>query len=98
LVRSKATELGIDPQRIGMIGFSAGGGVAGHALLNSDKRNYEAVDDIDKTSCRLDESARSLDEFSEAPRAKENELTPEAMGLTIRENHRRKPERQISRG
>jgi acetyl esterase/lipase len=53
LVRSKAGELGIDPERIGMIGFSAGGGVAGHALLNPEKRSYEAVDDIDKASCRL---------------------------------------------
>jgi acetyl esterase/lipase len=54
LVRSKAEELGIDPKRIGMIGFSAGGGVAGYALLNPEKRSYEAIDVIDKTSCRLD--------------------------------------------
>jgi acetyl esterase/lipase len=53
LVRSKAEELRIDPGRIGMIGFSAGGGVATHALLNPEKRSYDPVDDIDKTSCRL---------------------------------------------
>jgi acetyl esterase/lipase len=53
LVRNKAEELGIAPDRIGMIGFSAGGGVAGHALLNPDTRSYEFFDDIDKTSCRL---------------------------------------------
>jgi acetyl esterase/lipase len=53
LVRSKVKELGIDPERIGMIGFSAGGGVVEHALLNPAKRSYEAIDDIDTTSCRL---------------------------------------------
>ena len=53
LVRSKAQELGIDSEQIGMIGFSAGGGVAEHALLNPERRSYEAVDDIDTISCRL---------------------------------------------
>src|SRR6516225_8277435 len=53
LVRSKAKEWGIDPDRIGMIGFSAGGGVTSYAMLNSDKRSYEEVDGSDKVSCRL---------------------------------------------
>ena len=53
LVRSKAKELGIESERIGMIGFSAGGGVVEHALLNPERRSYEAIDDIDTTSCRL---------------------------------------------
>ncbi|MGO9601012.1 MAG: alpha/beta hydrolase [Isosphaeraceae bacterium] len=53
LVRSKAKELGIASERIGMIGFSAGGGVVEHALLNPKRRSYKAVDDIDTTSCRL---------------------------------------------
>jgi len=53
LVRSKAREWGIDPDRIGMIGFSAGGGVTGHAMLNADKRAYKEVAEVDKVSCRL---------------------------------------------
>jgi acetyl esterase/lipase len=53
LVRSKAKEWGIDPNRIGMIGFSAGGGVTGFAMLNGDKRCYKEVDDVDKVSCKL---------------------------------------------
>jgi gluconolactonase len=53
LVRSKAQEWRIDPDRIGMIGFSAGGGVTGYAMLNADKRAYKEVDDVDKVSCRL---------------------------------------------
>jgi acetyl esterase/lipase len=54
LTRAKAAEWGVNPKRIGMIGFSAGAGVTGFVLLNSDKRSYEAVDDADKASDRLD--------------------------------------------
>jgi acetyl esterase/lipase len=57
LVRSKAAEFGVDPHRIGMIGFSAGGGVTNHVLLNTDKRSYEPVDSHDKVSSRLDFAA-----------------------------------------
>lgn len=53
LVRSKAKEWGIDPNRIGMIGFSAGGGVTGYTMLHAEKRSYEDVDDVDTVSCRL---------------------------------------------
>src|SRR5882762_9717862 len=41
LVRSKGKEWGLDPRRIGMIGFSAGGSVANYVLLNTDKRGYD---------------------------------------------------------
>jgi acetyl esterase/lipase len=54
LVRSKAKEWGIDPQRIGMIGFSAGGHLAIATATSFEKRTYEAIDDIDKVSCRPD--------------------------------------------
>jgi acetyl esterase/lipase len=54
LVRSKAREWGIDPQKIGMVGFSAGGHLAGATATNFDKRSYEPLDDIDKISCRPD--------------------------------------------
>jgi len=52
LVRSKAKEWGIDPERIGMIGFSAGGHLAIATATGFEKRTYEAVDEIDKISCR----------------------------------------------
>jgi acetyl esterase/lipase len=52
LVRSKAKEWGIDPQRIGMVGFSAGGHLAIATATSFDKRTFEASDDIDKVSCR----------------------------------------------
>lgn len=54
LVRSKAVEWGIGPQRIGMVGFSAGGHLAIATATNFEKRTYGPMDDIDKISCRPD--------------------------------------------
>jgi len=54
LVRSKAQEWNIDPQRIGMVGFSAGGHLAIATATNFEKRTYEPIDDVDKVSCRPD--------------------------------------------
>jgi acetyl esterase/lipase len=54
LVRSRATEWGIDPKRIGMVGFSAGGHLALATATRFEKRTYEPIDAIDETSCRPD--------------------------------------------
>jgi len=54
LVRSKAREWGIDPQRIGTVGFSAGGHLAIATATSFERRTYEPLDDIDKISCRPD--------------------------------------------
>ena len=54
LVRSKARDWGIAPERIGMAGFSAGGHLAIATATSFEKRSYKPVDDIDKTSCRPD--------------------------------------------
>src|SRR5205814_7776386 len=54
LVRSKAKEWRIDPQRIGIVGFSAGGHLAIATATSFEKRTYEPVDDVDKISCRPD--------------------------------------------
>lgn len=54
LVRSKAAELGLDPKRIGMLGFSAGGQVTGMVSILHGQRQYEPQDDIDKVPCRPD--------------------------------------------
>jgi acetyl esterase/lipase len=54
LMRHHAKDWGIDPQRIGVLGFSAGGHLAA-ALSNSrDERTYPQVDDADKVGCRPD--------------------------------------------
>jgi acetyl esterase/lipase len=54
LVRSKASELKIDPKRLGILGFSAGGHLAAATSTNFDRRAYDAMDEIDKISCRPD--------------------------------------------
>ncbi|OWK34384.1 alpha/beta hydrolase [Fimbriiglobus ruber] len=54
LVRSKADSLGIDPKRVGMLGFSAGGHLTAWTATNPDKRAYDPVDEADKQSCRPD--------------------------------------------
>jgi acetyl esterase/lipase len=54
LVRSKAKEWGIDPDRIGIVGFSAGGHLAMATATSFEKRSYEPFDDVDKVSCRPD--------------------------------------------
>jgi acetyl esterase/lipase len=54
LVRSRAAEWGINPGRIGMIGFSAGGHLVTATATSFAKRTYEPIDDIDKISCRPD--------------------------------------------
>ena len=54
LVRSKAKEWGLHPDRIGIVGFSAGGHLAVATATRFGKRTYEPVDEIDKVSCRPD--------------------------------------------
>jgi acetyl esterase/lipase len=78
LVRSKAGAWGINPDRIGMIGFSAGGGVTNFVLSNPEKRSYEAVDAIDKVSSRLNFAAQIYAAGGLAKGAK-NELTADTI-------------------
>lgn len=54
VVRSRAGEWGINPERIGMVGFSAGGHLVMATATNFEKRTYEPIDEIDKISCRPD--------------------------------------------
>jgi len=53
-VRSRAVEWNIDPQRVGVMGFSAGGHLAANASNNFASDAYEAVDETDRISCRPD--------------------------------------------
>jgi acetyl esterase/lipase len=50
LTRSHAKEWGVDPARVGMLGFSAGGHLAVVAATAPDKRAYDPIDDSDKES------------------------------------------------
>jgi acetyl esterase/lipase len=54
LVRDHAKEWGIDPQRVGVLGFSAGGHLAAALSKNFDERTYPAMDAADRASCRPD--------------------------------------------
>lgn len=54
LARHHAKEWEIDLERIGMLGFSAGGHLTAACGTNFDKRAYEKVDEADKLSCRPD--------------------------------------------
>ena len=54
LVRSRAAEWGIDPKKIGMVGFSAGGHLAFATATSFEKRAYEPIDAVDEISCRPD--------------------------------------------
>lgn len=54
LARLHAAEWHIDPHKIGVIGFSAGGHMVAAISTHFDKRSYAAVDEADKESCRPD--------------------------------------------
>ncbi|MDB5335941.1 MAG: axeA, partial [Planctomycetaceae bacterium] len=53
-VRTNAKEWGIDPARIGIMGFSAGGHLASTAGTHFDAGDAKATDAIDQASCRPD--------------------------------------------
>ena len=54
LLRSRAGEFGIDPKRLGVLGFSAGGHLAARLAAGYAQRAYPAMDAVDQTSCRPD--------------------------------------------
>jgi acetyl esterase/lipase len=54
LVRSRAAQWGIDPNKIGVLGFSAGGYLAAKTATEFEPRAYQAVDAADRESCRPD--------------------------------------------
>ncbi len=54
LAREHAAEWRIDPHRIGVLGFSAGGHLAAAVSTHYDHRLYEPVDAADQLSCRPD--------------------------------------------
>jgi len=54
LVRSRAEEWHVDPSRVGIMGFSAGGQLAALAATRYDAGNKEAADPIDRLNSRPD--------------------------------------------
>ena len=54
IVRARAREWGVNPGRVGILGFSAGGALAALADIRFDRGNPKATDPIDQQSCRPD--------------------------------------------
>jgi len=54
LVRSQAAKWHVDPRKIGVLGFSAGGHMVAAMSTHFEKRLYAAVDAADNESCRPD--------------------------------------------
>lgn len=52
IVRSKSSKYKIDPDRIGVLGFSAGGHLTVMAGTQFETKSYQPIDETDKQSCR----------------------------------------------
>ncbi len=76
LVRLHAAEWGIDPHKIGVIGFSAGGHLVAAISTNFGKRLYPAADAADKESCRPDFAVALYPGHMMEHTKKDHELNP----------------------
>ena len=54
LVRHRASQWQVKPNRIGVLGFSAGGHLSAALSTNNAERTYEPIDAADQISCRPD--------------------------------------------
>lgn len=54
LVRARAAEFGVDPKRIGMLGFSAGGAVTLMTLDGDEAGDPESTDPVERVNCKPD--------------------------------------------
>ncbi len=90
LVRQNASRWGIDPERIGALGFSAGGHLVARLSTNYQKRAYEKLDATDEITCRPNFSVlvypgylfdRNSDAFSAAELPVSSETPPMFMTM-----------------
>ena len=75
VVRNNAGKMGIDPDKIGIMGFSAGASLSARASTRFNERTYQAVDKADSLSCRP--SFTMLIYPAYLDQGPENSLTPE---------------------
>jgi acetyl esterase/lipase len=54
IIRARAKEWGVEPAKVGILGFSAGGALAALADIRFDRGKADARDAIDRHSCRPD--------------------------------------------
>jgi acetyl esterase/lipase len=52
VIREKAPDWDLDPEKIGVMGFSAGGSLSARASTSSNRKTYSPVDRADSLSCR----------------------------------------------
>jgi acetyl esterase/lipase len=57
LVRRRAAEWRVDPRKVGVLGFSAGGHLVAALSTQFEKRSYKPLDAADRESCRPDFAA-----------------------------------------
>lgn len=57
IIRANAKEWGVDPKRVGIVGFSAGGEQSALVAVNFDEGKADATDPIERFSCRPDFTA-----------------------------------------
>ena len=86
LIRKNATEWGIDPKRIGVLGFSAGGHLAAVVSTGPEERSYPKIDAADEQNFRPDFTiliypgylASEKDRSQLSPELKISKETPQA--------------------
>ncbi len=87
IVRNRSDQWKIDPGKIGVLGFSAGGSLAARASTRFDDRTYEFVDPADQLSARPDFSvliyAAYLDKGPERTLTPELKVTSETPAMFI---------------
>jgi acetyl esterase/lipase len=95
LVRERAAEWHIDPQRIGVLGFSAGGHLTAALSTHFEKRVYDRVDAADDQSCRPDFSVLVYPAYISAtedttaidPEIRVEQQTPPAFIVQAEDDH-----------
>lgn len=75
IVRSKASELKINPDKIGVMGFSAGGSLAARSSTRYTEEVYEPVDDLDTLSSKPNFSILIYPAYLD--QGEDNTITPE---------------------
>ncbi len=76
LIRQNASKWRVDPNRVGILGFSAGGNLGLMTLVSHQSRSYETVDSADEFSCRPDFGILIYPAYL-VDRVKRNALFPE---------------------
>jgi acetyl esterase/lipase len=76
LVRAHAVEWHINPEKVGVLGSSAGGHLAAAVSTHFDRRLYPAVDGADQESCRPDFAVLLYPAYLLEDAARDFELNP----------------------